>query len=88
MDRRMDRRKEIAQAAGPSTPEGTPEQSLYDRVGGIFAISAVVDHFSDAIITNPILNQNPVLKAWNETEAAGRLPGLKVMRAVWIAACF
>lgn len=35
--------QETAQAAGPSTPEGTPEQSLYDRVGGIFAISAVVD---------------------------------------------
>lgn len=42
--------------------------------------------FSDAIITNPKLNQNPALKAWNETEAADRLAGLKVMRAVWIAA--
>ena len=61
------------------------EQSLYERLGGIFAISAVVERFSDAIITNPKLNQNPALKAWNEKESAGRLPGLKVMRSVWIA---
>jgi hemoglobin len=78
--------QKTAHAAGPSTPEGTPEQSLYDRVGGIFAISAVVNRFSDAIITNPKLNVNPALKAWNETEAETRLPGLKVMRTVWIAA--
>src|SRR3712207_8984515 len=61
------------------------EPSLYERLGGIFAISAVVDHFSDAIITNPKLNVNPALKAWNETEAATRLPGLKFMRSLWIA---
>ena len=35
------------------------EPSLYDRLGGIFAISAVVDRFSDEIITNPKLNVNP-----------------------------
>ena len=61
------------------------EPSLYDRLGGIFAISAVVNRFSDEIITNPKLNENPALKAWNETEAAVRLPGLKFMRTLWIA---
>jgi hemoglobin len=61
------------------------EPSLYDRLGGIFAISAVVNRFSDAIITNPKLNENPALKAWNETEAAVRLPGLKFMRSLWVA---
>jgi hemoglobin len=61
------------------------EASLYDRLGGIFAISAVVNRFSDAIITNPKLNENPALKAWNETEAAVRLPGLKFMRSLWVA---
>ena len=61
------------------------EPSLYDRLGGIFAISAVVNRFSDAIITNPKLNENPALKNWNETEAAVRLPGLKFMRTLWIA---
>jgi hemoglobin len=78
--------QQTARAEDPASPEGVNEQSLYDRVGGIFAISAVVDRFSDAIITNPKLNLNPALKAWNENEAVVRLPGLKVMRTVWIAA--
>ena len=76
-----------ARAEGSGTaPAGTPEPSLYERVGGIFAIAAVVDRFSDQIVINPKLNVNPALKAWNETEAAGRLPGLKYMRTLWIAA--
>src|SRR5215212_12067884 len=62
------------------------EPSLYDRLGGIFAIAAVVNRFSDEIITNPKLNLNPALKEWNENEAAVRLPGLKFMRTLWIAA--
>lgn len=62
------------------------QKSLYERLGGIFAISAVVDHFSDAIIVNPKLNQNPALRAWNAKQSGGRLPGLKVMRTIWIAA--
>ena len=61
------------------------EPSLYDRLGGIFAIAAVVNRFSDEIITNPKLNQNPALKAWNETEAEFRLPGLKFGRTQWVA---
>jgi hemoglobin len=74
-------------AAAGSTPEaGATEPSLYERLGGIFAIAAVVNHFSDEIITNPKLNVNPALKKWNETEAATRLPGLKFMRTVWVAA--
>ena len=72
--------------AAPSTPDGTTEQTLYERIGGIFAIAAVVDRFSDAIITNPNLNKNPALKAWNQKDAPTRLPGLKFMRTIWIAA--
>lgn len=30
-----------------------PEKSLCDRLGGVFAIAAVVDHFSDAVVKNP-----------------------------------
>lgn len=75
-----------AHAAGESTPEGTQEPTLYERVGGIFAISAVVNRFSDEIITNPKLNVNPALVAWNENEAETRLPGLKFMRTLWVAA--
>ncbi len=79
---------EAAAHDGTGTPEetGTTEPSLYNRLGGIFAIAAVVDRFSDEIITNPKLNVNPNLKAWNENEAATRLPGLKFGRTQWVAA--
>jgi hemoglobin len=75
-------------ASQSATPVGavTTEASLYERLGGYFAIAAVVDRFSDEIIKNPKLNENPALKAWNETEAATRLPGLKFGRTLWIAA--
>jgi hemoglobin len=74
----------VADAAeGAQTTPAEP--SLYDRLGGYFAIAAVVNRFSDAIITNPKLNENPALKAWNETQTESRLPGLKFGRTLWIA---
>jgi hemoglobin len=77
-----------ARAQNTATPVDATaaEPSLYERLGGIFAIAAVVNRFSDEIITNPKLNLNPALKAWNETEAEARLPGLKFGRTQWIAA--
>lgn len=72
--------------AGTPVGTATAEPSLYERLGGYFAIAAVVDRFSDEIIKNPKLNENPALKAWNETEAATRLPGLKFGRTLWVAA--
>ena len=71
--------------AGQAAAQKPAQQSLYDRLGGIFAIAAVVDRFSDEIIKNPKLNQNPALVAWNRDESGTRLPGLKVMRTIWIA---
>src|SRR5262245_63510465 len=62
------------------------EPSLYDRLGGAFAIAAVVDHFSDALIANPIVGQgskNPALNEWH-TNSLARLPGLKFMRTLWV----
>jgi hemoglobin len=62
------------------------EQSLYERLGGVFAVAAVVDHFSDAIVKNPIVGQaspNPALREWH-TLQLGRLPGLKFMRTLWV----
>ena len=62
------------------------EATLYDRLGGAFAIAAVVDHFSDAVVQNPIVGQqsdNPELREWH-TDNLGRLPGLKFMRTLWV----
>jgi hemoglobin len=64
------------------------EQSLYERLGGVFAISAVVDHFSDAVVQNPIVgraSKNPALRKWH-TQHLDRLPGLKFMRTLWVCA--
>ena len=58
-----------------------PEQSLYERLGGVNAIAMVVDRFSDKIVENPKLNVNPNLKEWN---TKGQLEGLKFMRTLWI----
>ncbi len=44
----------LAVADGRST---MAEPSLYERLGGVFAIAAVVDHFSDAVVQNPIVGQ-------------------------------
>ena len=62
------------------------DKSLYERLGGVFAIAAVVDHFSDDIVKNPIVGQkskNPQLREWH-TKNLGRLPGLKFMRTLWV----
>ena len=61
------------------------EASRYERLGGAFAIAAVVDHFSDAIVQNPIVGQkseNPALADWH-TNNLDRLAGLKFMRTLW-----
>jgi hemoglobin len=62
------------------------EKSLYERLGGVFAIAAVVDHFSDAVVKNPVVGQkskNPQLQEWH-TKNLGRLPGLMFMRTLWV----
>ena len=62
------------------------EQSLYERLGGVFAIAAVIDHFSDAVVRNPVVGQrseNEALREWH-TNNLGRLPGLKFMRTLWV----
>ena len=62
------------------------EASLYERLGGAFAVAAVVDHFSEAVVRNPIVGQqseNPGLREWH-TNNLGRLPGLKFMRTLWV----
>lgn len=62
------------------------EKSLYDRLGGAFAIAAVIDQFSDALIKNPVVGQgskNPELADWHRNQL-DRLPGLKFMRTLWV----
>lgn len=71
---------------GPNSSVCKKDKGLFDRLGGFFGIAAVVDRFSDAILVNPVLNQNPALAAWNQNEAPTRLPGLKFGRTMWVSA--
>jgi hemoglobin len=50
-----------------TSPQKKP--SLYDRLGGVYAIAAVVDEFIDRIMVNPALNANPLVD-----EAHHRVP--------------
>ena len=62
------------------------EPTLYERLGGIFAIAAVVDNFSDRLIKNSkIVNANPELHEWHTETYHTRLPGLKWGRTWWLA---
>ena len=77
---------EAADNAHAQDKQTVPEKSLYERLGGVFAIAAVVDHFSDAVVKNPIVgrkSKNPQLREWH-TKNLGRLPGLKFMRTLWV----
>ncbi|HEX9566707.1 MAG TPA: group 1 truncated hemoglobin [Thermoplasmata archaeon] len=64
-----------------------PEPTLYERLGGVYAIAAVVDHFSDEIVQkHSIEKNNPYIKDWNTKKAGYRLPGLKFLRTLWLCA--
>jgi hemoglobin len=76
----------VALAAAEEAKPTVPEKSLYERLGGVFAIAAVVDHFSDAVVKNQVVGQrskNRQLAEWH-TKSLGRLPGLKFMRTLWV----
>lgn len=51
-----------------------PTKSLYERLGGVYAIATVVDDFIERLLVNDVLNANPRIK-----EARDRVPkaGLK-----------
>lgn len=61
-------------------------QSLYERLGGVFAIAAVVDEFSERVLKNAtagMQSPNPELRDWSNNQVE-RLPGLKFMRTLWV----
>ncbi|NUQ41093.1 MAG: group 1 truncated hemoglobin [Calditrichaceae bacterium] len=58
----------------PQGQQPAPEKSLYERLGGVYAIATVVGAFIEKLLVNDILNANPRIK-----EARDRVPkaGLK-----------
>ena len=65
----------IAFATGNAQTTDKPvEQTLYQRLGGAYAVASVVDDFVERLLVNDVLNANPAIK-----EARDRVPkaGLK-----------
>ena len=58
----------IAQDEGESG-----EKSLYDRLGGLAPISVVVSDFVDALVSDPVMNENPAIDAARERVPAAYL---------------
>ena len=62
------------------------EPTLYERLGGIFAIAAVINDFSDRVVSNETVGDaNAELHKWHTDSYKTRLPGLKWGRTFWVA---
>ena len=58
--------------AATAQSEAVPKPSLYERLGGIYAIASVVDDLVDRIMIDPRLNANPrVDEAHHKVPPAG-----------------
>lgn len=55
------------------TTETQQAKSLYDRLGGVYPISVVVDTFIDLLFVNDLLNANPAIKSARERVPAAGL---------------
>src|SRR5579872_7296760 len=53
------RKKPAAKKAARKTARRRIRLSLYERLGGVYAIAAVVDDFVDRVMQDPRLNANP-----------------------------
>jgi len=59
-------------ARAQEKPVAPAKPSLYDRLGGLYPISAVVDDFIDRVYVNTTLNANPnIAKARSDVRKAG-----------------
>jgi len=62
----------VSLAGQTPTPSKPP---LYERLGGLYNIAAVVDSFIEKLVVNSTLNANPAINSARKPE---RLPGLRV----------
>jgi hemoglobin len=60
-------------AGSAQAAETQSAKSLYDRLGGIYPISVVVDTFIDLLLVNDVLNANPSINAARERVPAAGL---------------
>ena len=81
------RKSDMEAAIAEHEAKNNGGKTLYDRLGGVFAIAAVVKRFSDQVLLNPkvgIDSPNPALREWSRNKAATRLDGLVFLRTLWL----
>ncbi|HKI34193.1 MAG TPA: alpha/beta fold hydrolase [Gemmataceae bacterium] len=62
----------VERAGRPGTDEEPQRMSLYERLGGVYAIAAVIDDFIERIMNDPRLNANPAVnEAHHKVSRAG-----------------
>jgi hemoglobin len=52
--------------AGCASTPPVAAPTLYERLGGVYAIATVVDDFIERLLVNDVLNANPAIKAARE----------------------
>lgn len=56
-----------------STAQAQAAKSLFERLGGVYPLSVVVDSFIDLLLVNDVLNANPAIKAARDRVPAAGL---------------
>jgi len=64
----------VGSATSAAAEEAASEPSLYERLGGVYAVASVVDVFIDRLLVNDTLNANPAI---DEARKRVLTPGLK-----------
>jgi hemoglobin len=62
-----------------------PPTSLYERLGGVYAIAVVVDDFIDRIMEDPRLNANPLVDAAHHRVSRAGFKYLVTEQVCWAA---
>src|SRR5699024_301047 len=63
------------------------EKSLFERLGGVYSIAAVVDHFANALAEDPVAGKNSsnlFLQDWYANKS-WRAPGFIVLTTLWVS---
>jgi hypothetical protein len=55
----------------------TGKPTLYERLGGVYSIAAVVDDFIDRVMHNPVLNANAAVDEAHRRAAGDLAPRLR-----------
>ena len=57
--------------AQDKTEEAPAKKTLYEQLGGVYPIAAVIDDFVERLLVNDILNANPAIKKARSVPKAG-----------------